>query len=171
MARLALLLVYPFSMDNLVVSAVMGALIVVSTQMLFASYLRNAALLVDDEAQAAKATASGPEAPALAEGSHAPSEPAVPLAKLMGLDGPEGAVSERQAAMQRSIARLGSQFLLSEREVEVLTLYAQGYTQKRVAETLYISQGTAHTHIKRIYTKTGLHSRQDILDYLEEYAS
>ena len=39
------------------------------------------------------------------------------------------------------------------------------------AEALFISQGTAHTHIKRIYPKTGMHSRQDILDYLEKYVS
>ena len=36
---------------------------------------------------------------------------------------------------------------------------------------MFITQGTAHAHIKRIYAKTGLHSRQEILDYLEQYAS
>ncbi len=176
LARLGLLALHPFSMDTLAVNAVMTALIVASTQMLFASYLRNVALNADDDAQAAeKALAAATEA---AEASAEPSSPApsgttpaVPLARLMGLDGPQAPASERQVAMQRSIAQLGSQFLLSEREVEVLTLYAQGYTQKRVAEALFISQGTAHTHIKRIYTKTGMHSRQDILDYLESYVS
>ena len=44
-------------------------------------------------------------------------------------------------------------------------------TQKRVAEELYISPSTAHAHIKRIYAKTGLHSRQEILDYMEKYTS
>ena len=57
------------------------------------------------------------------------------------------------------------------REVEVLSLYALGWTQKRVAEELFISPGTAHAHIKRIYAKTGLHSRQEILDYMEKYTS
>ena len=66
---------------------------------------------------------------------------------------------------------VGKQFLLSEREVEVLSLYALGWTQKRVAEELFISPGTAHAHIKRIYAKTGLHSRQEILDYMEKYTS
>ena len=67
--------------------------------------------------------------------------------------------------------RSAKQFLLSEREVEVLSLYALGWTQKRVAEELFISPGTAHAHIKRIYAKTGLHSRQEILDYMEKYTS
>jgi len=40
-----------------------------------------------------------------------------------------------------------------------------------VAEELSISPGTAHAHIKRIYAKTGLHSRQEILDYMEKYTS
>ena len=31
--------------------------------------------------------------------------------------------------------------------------------------------GTAHAHIKRIYAKTGLHSRQEILDYMQQYTS
>lgn len=72
--------------------------------------------------------------------------------------------------MGKSRLRIGQQFLLSNREVEVLALYAQGFTQKRVAEELFISQGTAHAHIKRIYAKTGFHLRQEILDYMEQYA-
>lgn len=40
-----------------------------------------------------------------------------------------------------------------------------------LAEELFISPGTAHAHIKRIYAKTGLHSRQEILDYMEKYTS
>ena len=49
--------------------------------------------------------------------------------------------------------------------------YALGWTQKRVAEELYISPSTAHAHIKRIYAKTGLHSRQEILDFMDQYTS
>ena len=77
----------------------------------------------------------------------------------------------RQATMRHNAEEVGKQFLLSEREVEVLSLYALGWTQKRVAEELFISPGTAHAHIKRIYAKTGLHSRQEILDYMEKYTS
>ena len=89
----------------------------------------------------------------------------------MALDENESMSELRQATMQHNAEEMGKQFLLSEREVEVLTLYALGHTQKRVAEELFITQGTAHAHIKRIYAKTGLHSRQEIIDYLEQYAS
>ena len=42
--------------------------------------------------------------------------------------------------------------------------------QAKIAEELRIAPGTAHTHVKRIYSKTDLHSRQAILDYIEQYA-
>ena len=44
-------------------------------------------------------------------------------------------------------------------------------TQKKVAEALYITPATAHSHIKRIYSKCGLHSRQEILEYLTTWGS
>ena len=71
--------------------------------------------------------------------------------------------------MQNDVKRLQEQFMLSDRETEVVTLYALGLTQRKIAEELCISPGTAHTHIKRIYAKTDLHSRQEILDYIESY--
>ena len=68
-----------------------------------------------------------------------------------------------------SVLEIGQRFGLTGREVEVLTLYALGHTQARVSEELQLSQNTVHTHIKRIYEKTDLHSRQEILDYISEY--
>jgi HD-GYP domain-containing protein (c-di-GMP phosphodiesterase class II) len=48
---------------------------------------------------------------------------------------------------------------LTTREVEVLLLIARGAATRDVAHELGISQKTAGTHIERIYTKTGSHSR------------
>lgn len=93
------------------------------------------------------------------------------LSRLMGLDKPVEGDSSPQATMRRRAEEVGKQFLLSEREVEVLSLYALGWTQKRVAEELFIQPGTVHAHIKRIYSKTNLHSRQEILDYMEQYVA
>jgi DNA-binding CsgD family transcriptional regulator len=72
----------------------------------------------------------------------------------------------RIASMRKSVERLGQTFRLSQREVEVLTLYALGHTQKSVAAELFISPETVHSHIKNIYIKTNMGSRQKILDYL-----
>lgn len=89
--------------------------------------------------------------------------------RLLGLDDAAGIGEVREALLSHSAEVMGKQFLLSDREVEVLSLYASGMTQKRVAERLHISTTTAHTHITRIYAKTGLHSRQEILDYMREH--
>lgn len=93
------------------------------------------------------------------------------LVRIMGLDKSRTLTDLRQESMRHSAEIMGKQFLLSDREVDVLALYALGYTQKKVAEKLVISQSTAHEHVKRIYAKTGLHSRQESLDYIAQYAS
>jgi len=48
---------------------------------------------------------------------------------------------------------------LSEREAEVLTLYASGETAERVAELLFISKNTVLDHIQRIRAKYAAVSR------------
>ena len=93
------------------------------------------------------------------------------LVRLMGLDNGDSIADIRKVTMRNNAEQMGKQFLLSDREMEVLALYALGWTQKRVAEELYISPSTAHAHIKRIYAKTGLHSRQEILDFMDQYTS
>lgn len=117
--------------------------------------------------------AKGTEGGDAAGGGGGPKKPArgVRFAHLMGLDENESIVDVRRATMHGNAKQMGKQFLLSEREMEVLALYAMGWTQKRVAEELYISPSTAHAHIKRIYAKTGLHSRQEILDFMDQYIS
>ena len=49
--------------------------------------------------------------------------------------------------------------MLSAREVEVLTLVAQGAANKEVARTLYISETTVKTHLSHIFTKLGVDDR------------
>ena len=72
----------------------------------------------------------------------------------------------RQILMENQVAKMQEQFQLTDRETEVLTLYALGKTQRAIATELVLSQGTIHTHIKNIYAKTDLHSRQEVLDFL-----
>ena len=48
---------------------------------------------------------------------------------------------------------------LTEREVEVLRLVAQGQREKEIARRLFISTNTVHYHIKEIYAKAGVSSR------------
>jgi len=48
---------------------------------------------------------------------------------------------------------------LTPREVEVLKLLARGLSNAELAQTLYLSENTARTHVARILTKLGLRDR------------
>jgi DNA-binding NarL/FixJ family response regulator len=48
---------------------------------------------------------------------------------------------------------------LSDRELEVLTLLAEGVATKAIAEQLYLSVHTVRNHIQRILMKLGAHSK------------
>lgn len=63
---------------------------------------------------------------------------------------------------------LGDACGLSERQKEVLVLIAQGRSAKYVEQELSISLSTAQTHIRNIYRKVDVHSRQELLDKIEE---
>jgi DNA-binding CsgD family transcriptional regulator len=52
-------------------------------------------------------------------------------------------------------------FGLTAREREVLALVAQGYTNKRIAATLFISESTAGVHVSNILGKLGVGSRTE----------
>jgi ATP/maltotriose-dependent transcriptional regulator MalT len=48
---------------------------------------------------------------------------------------------------------------LSDREREVLTLIAQGETNRGVAARLFISEATVKTHLLHVYSKLGVGDR------------
>jgi DNA-binding NarL/FixJ family response regulator len=48
---------------------------------------------------------------------------------------------------------------LTEREIRILTLIAEGLTNADIAEALVVSQNTVKTHIRNIYSKIGLSDR------------
>lgn len=53
---------------------------------------------------------------------------------------------------------------LTERETEILVLLARGRDGKFIADELVLSYNTVKTHIKHIYQKLDVHSRQEIID-------
>jgi DNA-binding NarL/FixJ family response regulator len=50
---------------------------------------------------------------------------------------------------------------LTSREREVLALVAEGYTNRRIAEALFISESTAGVHVSNILGKLGVASRTE----------
>jgi two-component system response regulator NreC len=58
---------------------------------------------------------------------------------------------------------------LSTREVEVLRLIAQGYTNTEIAAQLYLSVRTVESHRAHIQRKTARTSRADLVAYAQEH--
>lgn len=78
--------------------------------------------------------------------------------------------ADAAAALMRSLGAKGragprSVGLLSRREVEVLRLLGEGFSNREIAERLYISPKTAEHHVSRIYSKLGLSARAEAVAY------
>ena len=58
---------------------------------------------------------------------------------------------------------------LTEREREVLTLVARGYTNKQIADTLFVSEKTARNHVSHILDKLGLSRRSEAAAFAVEH--
>lgn len=58
---------------------------------------------------------------------------------------------------------------LTEREREVLILVARGYTNKQIAESLYVSEKTARNHVSHILEKLGLSRRSEAAAFAVEH--
>ena len=54
---------------------------------------------------------------------------------------------------------------LTQREIELLQLIAEGLSNKAVAQKLYISENTVKYHIKKILQKLGVHNRTEAVAY------
>ena len=70
-------------------------------------------------------------------------------------------------AMERLTQVPGSE--LTEREREVLTLVARGYTNKQIADTLFVSEKTARNHVSHILDKLGLSRRSEAAAFAVEH--
>jgi DNA-binding CsgD family transcriptional regulator len=58
---------------------------------------------------------------------------------------------------------------LTTRELEVLSLVAQGKTNRQIADQLFISEKTVASHLSHIFTKLGLSSRAAATAYAYEH--
>lgn len=116
------------------------------------------ALFADLQAEGASAPtfevpAPAPEtpAPALVEAAPAPPAPAV-------LSDP----------LEAKLRLLRERHFLTERETEVVRHLAQGRSKTAIGQKLYISENTVRTYVKNIYGKLDIHSKQELLDLLDQ---
>ena len=63
---------------------------------------------------------------------------------------------------------VAQRYLLTARETEILKLLAKGRTSLRIHEELCVAHSTVTTHMNHIYKKCNVHSKQQLLDLMEE---
>lgn len=75
----------------------------------------------------------------------------------------------RMSTLAKSKSLLAPGNDLTEREREVLALVARGYTNKQIAEALYVSEKTARNHVSHILEKLGLARRSEAAAFAVEH--
>lgn len=77
---------------------------------------------------------------------------------------PQQLAPAQQTAIDERIEALSTSWRLTQREREVFAYLAIGRTQPWVAERLGISENTVNSHVRHLYAKSGVRSRQALLD-------
>ncbi len=108
------------------------------------------------------------------EGEGLDVEPGTPIRKIVALmpeDAPavalDDAVPSWPGLFHVKCEIVSDRYGLSARQREVLAMLAKGRNADYITEKLVISSHTAKAHIYNIYQKTGVHSRQELMDLVE----
>ena len=59
--------------------------------------------------------------------------------------------------------------MLTPREMEIARLVAQGRTNKEIAATLFIAEGTVKIHLHNTYEKINVTRRAELVRFAQEY--
>jgi DNA-binding CsgD family transcriptional regulator len=65
------------------------------------------------------------------------------------------------------VLQLAQRYDLSEREVDVVTFYAQGRSRAFIASKLFVSENTVRAHIYNTYRKMHIHNKQELLNAIQ----
>ena len=70
--------------------------------------------------------------------------------------------------LDEKVVRIAAKGGLSARETEVLGYLARGRSQPYIRDALVLSKNTVASHVKHIYQKLNVHSRQELLDLFSD---
>jgi DNA-binding NarL/FixJ family response regulator len=59
--------------------------------------------------------------------------------------------------------------ILTAREMDLVKLVANGYSNKQIAEQRFISEGTVKVHLHNIFDKLQIHSRVALILYAQQH--
>ena len=98
------------------------------------------------------------------------SEDELTLESLMDADWGESEVktAEKQGRFSKALDVLAQEYKLTPREQDVLRCLSMGRGSEFIAEKLSISWGTARTHTHNVYVKMNVHSREELIDLLDD---
>jgi DNA-binding NarL/FixJ family response regulator len=74
-----------------------------------------------------------------------------------------------KAVQQRPLKPAEAPDGLTEREIEVLILIAEGLSNTEIASRLYVAETTVKTHVNRIFAKTGSRDRMQAAAYAHQH--
>jgi DNA-binding NarL/FixJ family response regulator len=69
---------------------------------------------------------------------------------------------------ESNVKNIGKSLKLTERETEIALMLTKGYTNRQIASTLFISDGTVKNYVSMIYSKTNIKDRTKLLLFLKE---
>ena len=70
-------------------------------------------------------------------------------------------------ALEARCAHVAETYGFTPRESEILVHLGQGRTARAISEKLVVSENTVKYHIKSIYQKLDVHSRDEVIDLIE----
>lgn len=76
---------------------------------------------------------------------------------------------ERKRRFQEKCEQLIEAYGLTEREGEIMTLFAKGRNLPYIQEMLFLSKSTVSTHRQHIYAKLNIHSQQELIDCVQNF--
>ena len=86
-----------------------------------------------------------------------------------GLGAPEEPESEDGSpTFSAKVSSIAQKDSLTERETEVFTLLAEGYSRPYIQKRLFISEGTIKTHTRNIYRKLGITNKDDLIELVRK---
>jgi DNA-binding NarL/FixJ family response regulator len=77
--------------------------------------------------------------------------------KLLHKEDPQSELNREQKEYQEVLNRLGN------REREILSLVAKGYSNKQIADAIFVSEPTVRNYISSIYAKVGTKDRLQVM--------
>lgn len=74
-----------------------------------------------------------------------------------------------EATLEAAVETIRTEYGLSPRETEVFSMFVRGHSANYIAEQLVVSLHTVKTHVKRIYEKLDVHSKDELIAFFDHH--